>query len=370
MANFQCADIGNMLINSEPGGLDSQLSLVIQPDSGQTYETLIGLGFAVAPAASQLLYKYVEDKHLPDCFSELGQCVSDISQTLSRFTITRSPLDSKHLLIEFLDAQPLSNFVACYRYNWFLQLFLDNQEFFFEYQPIVEMPSGKVIAHECLVRAISTEGDYLSAGRLIEAAEATGLIHEFDQAARETCLEAIAALDTESTFFINIIPNSILNHPHFLDDTVSKMHQLGIKPEQIVFELTEKEALNHRSKLAAAINKLRVHGFRIAVDDLYGDVASDHYMMELHPDIIKLDRRLVSGCGSYPMKQILIKSLITSAHEMGIELIAEGLEDQEDIDFCLAQGVDFGQGFGIARPHLLPYKKMIKLAPFNHLQAL
>ncbi|WP_156800456.1 EAL domain-containing protein [Thalassoporum mexicanum] len=359
-----------MLASSEPGLSDSQLSLVIQPDSGQTYEVLTSLGFNVAPVASQLLYKVVEDNELPDCFSELGQRVAEVSQTLSRFTLTRSALDSKHLLVEFLDAQPLSNFVACYRYNWFLQLFLDNQEFFFEYQPIVEMPSGKVVAHECLVRALSAEGEYLSAGKLIEAAEATGLIHEFDQAARETCLEAIAALDTNSTFFINIIPNSILNHPHFLDDTIHKMQQLGINPEQIVFELTEKEALNHRSKLANAINKLRSRGFRIAVDDLYGDVASDHYLMELHPDIIKLDRRLVSGCGSYPMKQVLIKSLITSAHEMNIELIAEGLEDQEDIDFCLAQGVDFGQGFGIARPHLLPHKKQIKLASFNRLQAM
>jgi EAL domain-containing protein (putative c-di-GMP-specific phosphodiesterase class I) len=353
MANHQCTDISKMLVSSDPDFLDSQLSLVIQPDSGQTYEILVGLGFEVTPAASQLLYKIVEYKHLPDCFSELGQCIEEVSQTLSRFTITRSPLDSQHLLVEFLDAQPLSNFVACYRHNWFLQLFLDNQEFFFEYQPIVEMSSGRVVAHECLIRAISAQGEYLSAGRLIEAAEATGLIHEFDQAAREICLESIAALKTNSTFFINIIPNSILNHPHFMDDTVQKMKQLGVCPEQIVFELTEKEALNHRSKLAEAINKLRGYGFRIAIDDLYGDVASDHYLMELHPDIIKLDRRLVSGCGSYPMKQVLIKSLITSAHEMGIELIAEGLEDTADIEFCLAQGVDFGQGFGIARPHLL-----------------
>jgi EAL domain-containing protein (putative c-di-GMP-specific phosphodiesterase class I) len=75
--------------------------------------------------------------------------------------------------------------------------------------------------------------------------------------------------------------------------------------------------------------------------------------MAFQPDVIKLDRRLIQGCSRMSLQQLLLKSLLYSAHELGILVVAEGLEDAEDIAFCRDIGVDLGQGFGLGRPDVI-----------------
>jgi EAL domain-containing protein (putative c-di-GMP-specific phosphodiesterase class I) len=107
----------------------------------------------------------------------------------------------------------------------------------------------------------------------------------------------------------------------------------------------------HRRALPELIEQIRRLGFGVAIDDLYGNVALDHYFMEFRPDLIKLDRLLVQDCSQHLLKQVLLKNLLCSAHELEIPVLAEGLEQTTDIQFCQAIGVDYGQGFGLARPH-------------------
>jgi EAL domain-containing protein (putative c-di-GMP-specific phosphodiesterase class I) len=73
-------------------------------------------------------------------------------------------------------------------------------------------------------------------------------------------------------------------------------------------------------------------------------------MMEIHPNFLKLDRKLMHGCNHHTLRQVLIQSLLESAHKMGIRVVAEGLEDPEDIQFCRNLGIDLAQGFGLAKP--------------------
>jgi len=117
------------------------------------------------------------------------------------------------------------------------------------------------------------------------------------------------------------------------------------------------------------IKKMRDLGFGIAIDDLWGAGPIDNYFLEFHPDVIKLDRQIVHGCAQHSIKQTLIKSLLYSAHELGIFVIAEGLETSEDIEFCRTIGVDFGQGFGLAVPELTLQRKHLNLLSFANFQA-
>lgn len=331
--------------------LNHSLKLVIQPGDAETGQYLHSLGFQPIPKVPQLLYLGGDDAQFADIFARLSHELSEASQASSRFLLTQLPLASKQLLIEFLQAEPLSSITVSVKHRWFLHA-LAKRAFFFKYQPIFNLASGDVVGYECLARVLGLKGQPLSGKQIIDAALSTQAICEFDELARESCIHSIASLNSSQTFFINILPNAIIRTPESLEQNFQQVLELGLQPQQIVFELTEVQSLLHHPGLAEVIDRVREWGFGIAVDDLCGCVAVDHYFMKFHPDVIKLDRQLVHGCSRHSLQQVLIKSLLQSAHELGILVVAEGLEDVEDIAFCRDLGVDLGQGFGLAMPQL------------------
>ncbi len=324
--------------------------LIIQPSDQEAYQCLTQSGFQPIPCIHQLIYRIVPTDQLSDIFLQLSQVLSETAQAHSRYCITRSQLDSHSLLLEFLDARPLSTITISAKHSWFLRI-LAQQRLYFDYQPIFDLQTGQIIAYECLARAISEQGDRRFTGQqLIDGAMSLSLTHEFDDLALETCLQAIAQLNTTKTFYINLLPNAIISNPNFLEQIQCYVNELGLNPRRITFELTEVQALIHHQSLHQLIDEIRSLGFGVAIDDLYGNVAVNHYFMEFRPDVIKIDRLLIAGCSQHPMKQIMVTNLLRSAHDLGIPVLAEGLENQLDIQFCREAGIDYGQGFGLARP--------------------
>lgn len=333
--------------------------LIIQPHNPEVKQCLHNLGFEAVLGVAPLLYLAVTDQQLIEVCLKISQTLPENSQLLSRCFFTRSPLNSESLLVEFLHAQPLSALTASIKYSWFFEVLI-NQTLFFKYQPVFNLTSGEVIAHECLARATGKDGAAFSGKQLVDAALSSQCVHEFDELARRTCLEAIADLKTDQTFFINVLPNAIIQNPQALAQNFQQVFDLGLQPQQIVFELTEVEALSNCPEINEIIPWIREQGFGIAVDDLCGNVAFDHYFTGFYPDLIKLDRQLVHGCSRHPLQQVLMKSLLHSAHELGIFVLAEGLEDAADIEFCRELGVDFGQGYGLGMPELTLHQHPLK----------
>lgn len=341
--------------------LNDDLKLIIQPCDHETEQYLYQLGFKPIAAVPQLFYRVAGQTKLADLFFRVSHLIPDSAQVASRFLVTQYSLDSKNLLIEFLNAQPLSSMTLMIRNSWFLQV-LARQRLFFKYQPIFNLATGQVVAHECLARAKSDQGQCFSGQQLIDAALSMNLTFEFDELARATCLKSLAKLCTRvgtaeppQTFFVNVLPNAIARDPKTLEQNFQQVIDLGLRPEQIVFELTEVEALESYPQLSTLIEQIRDWGFRLAIDDLGSNVAIDHYCLEFRPDVIKIDRRLIHGCSRYVLKQVMVKSLLKFAHELEITVLAEGLEDDSDVDFCRELGVDLGQGFGLATPEILPW---------------
>ncbi|KAM3092205.1 EAL domain-containing protein [Phormidesmis sp. 146-35] len=341
---------------------NDDLKLIIQPCDRETERYLDQLGFRAIAAVPQLLYRTAEETNLADLFFRISHLIPDSAQVASRFLVTQFSLDSRNLLVEFLNAQPLSSMTLMIKNAWFLQV-LARQRLFFKYQPIFNLATGHVVAHECLARAKSEQGQCFGGQELIDAALSMNLTFEFDELARSTCLDSLAKLctrvgrvETPQTFFVNVLPNAIARDPKTLEQNFQQVIDLGLRPEQIVFELTEVEALESYPQLSTLIEQIRDWGFGLAIDDLGSNVAIDHYCLEFRPDVIKLDRRLIQGCSRYVLKQVMIKSLLQFAHELGIAVLAEGLEDANDVDFCRELGVDMGQGFGLATPEILPWR--------------
>jgi EAL domain-containing protein (putative c-di-GMP-specific phosphodiesterase class I) len=342
--------------------LRDSLKLIVQPANQDALHALWEVGFQAIPAVSQLAYREVVRSQVSELFLQLSQRLSMPERTQSRFILTQSNLDSNQFLIEFLNARPLSDMTLMIENAWFLQV-LAKQSLFFCYQPIFDFMSGRVIAHECLARAKGEQGEQFSGQQLIDAAVNMNLTKEFDNLARSLCLESLAQLcgpkewlDAQPMFFINLIPNAIARDPKSLERNFQQVLDLGLRPEQIVFELTEVEALGQHPDLPYLVDLIRAWGFGLALDDLGSNVALDHYCMEFRPDIIKLDRRLVHECSRFVLKQVMIKSLLQFAHELGIAVLAEGLEAREDIEFCQEIGIDLGQGFGLGAPEMMPWQ--------------
>jgi EAL domain-containing protein (putative c-di-GMP-specific phosphodiesterase class I) len=340
--------------------LYDSLKLVIQPVGEDSVLGLYAVGFQPVPTVPQLLYCVVSHDQLADLFGKISHLMPEATQVLSRFIVTRSALESRTLLVEFLTAQPLSGMTTLVKNAWFLQV-LTKQELLFKYQPIFDLASNQIVAHECLARATDEQGNCFSGQQLIDAALSMNLTQEFDDLARMSCLAALApfAQDVSSLvpppkFFINVMPNAISRDLRSLEHNFQQVIDLGLSPQQIVFELTETETVTYPPDLPRLITQIRALGFGVALDDVGSNVAIDHYCTEFHPDIIKLDRRLIKGCSQHTVKQIIIKSLLQSTHEMGIVLVAEGLEDQEDLAFCRDVGIDLGQGYCLALPDTMP----------------
>jgi len=333
----------------QASSLADSIKLIIQPWDAETERHLVRLGFQGIPRINRLFYREMSRHHLSEVFLAIARQLSEMGQNRSRYCITRSALNSHNLLVEFLDAQPLSTITESVKHAWFLRV-LAKQRLFFKFQPIFDLQQGQIVGYECLARAQNEQGHDFNGQQLVEAAISLCLTREFDDLARSTCLQAIAAVHSSQTFFINVLPNAIIQDVTSLEHTFEQVIALGLNPQQIVFELTEIEALTQMPQLLETIQQIRHWGFRLAIDDLYGNVSSDHYCMEFRPDIIKIDKRLVAGCSRHPLKQILLKSLLRSAQELGILVLAEGLEEVADIDFCRELGIDYGQGFGLALP--------------------
>lgn len=126
------------------------------------------------------------------------------------------------------------------------------------------------------------------------------------------------------------------------------------EPERIVVEITEHEPIEDYAELRVALGRLREIGVRIAIDDAGAGFASLRHILRLSPDIIKLDISITSGIDQDRARRAMSKALISFADEMGITIVAEGLETQPQIDTLRALGVYFGQGFLLARPRRLP----------------
>jgi EAL domain-containing protein (putative c-di-GMP-specific phosphodiesterase class I) len=330
---------------------ESRWYLIVQPTSAETRHCLERMGYQPFPQTPLLLYATATDSQKSTLFVALSQTLSATEQANTRCLVTRSPLDEPNLLREFLYAQPLSKIAQALKYGWFFRFLIQNQ-WVFHYQPIIDLATGQAIAHECLARAVGDHGELVYGEQLIQAAIATQTLGDFDAIAYMSCLEAIARLPLEShsLFFVNISPNTLMRMPDFVAQNQARVAALGLKPEQLVFELTEIEPLLYNREILDAIAQLRQQGFKIAVDDLFGCTVLDRYLLEFHPDIIKVDRRAIQGCSQHAMKRILLKSLLNSARELNCRVVAEGLEASEDIQLCRHYGVDFGQGFGLAFP--------------------
>lgn len=228
------------------------------------------------------------------------------------------------------------------------------QQVHFMVQPIVRLHDMQVHGHEALVRA-HWQGQELGAGTLLMAAAAHGQARAFDaHARRHAIMQVYPALPQGQRLFLNFSPSVVYNPDICLQTTFEACRQVGADFSRLVFEVTESEAFPDLGLLRRILQRYRAEGARVALDDLGAGHTSLAYLSELRPDVVKLDRALVSGLHADDPRVPLVQALITYAHALGIEVVAEGIETPDELALLTALGSDYGQGYYLGRPAAQP----------------
>ena len=245
------------------------------------------------------------------------------------------------------DVQPLHIWAERYNSTWFEPA---TQNLVFHAQPIVEVQTGRVVAYEALVRARSGT-ETIGAEPLLRAAMAHDQLRAFDALARTAAIRQLyGKLHPSQSLFINFAPGVIYNPDICLQTTFQACREVGADFSRLVFEITEGEAFPDLRLLKSILERYRREGARVALDDLGSGHTSLAYLAELKPDIVKLDRALIQGLHRSASAFRLVRSLVDYAHDLGIQVVAEGIEEPEELDAISQTGVDLVQGYFLGRP--------------------
>ncbi|MEF2277359.1 EAL domain-containing protein [Deinococcus sp. YIM 134068] len=220
----------------------------------------------------------------------------------------------------------------------------------FHLQPIVEMRGGGVYGYEALVRA-EVEGRLFGAGPLLQAAAAHGQSRGFDAHARRGAIrQAYPQLGAGQVLFINFAPGVVYNPDICLLTTFDACREVGADFSRLLFEVTESEAFPDLRLLKSILERYRAEGAQVALDDLGAGHTGLSYLSELRPDIVKLDRDLIRGLHGADPRVPLVTALVRFAHDLGIRVVAEGIETAEELGMVRELGADYAQGYFLGRP--------------------
>ncbi len=219
------------------------------------------------------------------------------------------------------------------------------------YEPIVNLTTREILGHEALVRG-PWKSEFHSPNQLFQIAEETGLVFELDCLCRRTALRGARGLEAGRKLFLNCLPTAI-HDPAFRGDVLRQtLEDLRLRPEDMVFEISERESIDNFSIFREARDHYKELGFQIALDDTGVAYGSLEAVMELAPDFIKVDMSLVRGIDTDPPRQELLRALHAVAGKLGGQIIAEGIETSEELETLQGLGIPYGQGylFGRAAP--------------------
>ena len=213
-------------------------------------------------------------------------------------------------------------------------------------QPIVEVATGKTVQHELLLRMLGDDDEPIAPGAFLAAAEEYGLIEEVD---RWVVREAIGLAARGHAVELNLSARS-MSAPRLVDDFRSELERTGADPGLIVVELTETALLEDERAGELFIHRIRALGCRVALDDFGTGYGGFRYLKRLPVDYLKIDIEFVRDLSTNVASQHVVSAVVSLAKGFGQRTVAEGVEDEETRAMLLDLGVDYAQGYLIARP--------------------
>ena len=221
------------------------------------------------------------------------------------------------------------------------------------YHPIVSIKTSKVIGYEALVRGIDSRGGIVSPDVLLSGAVKNSQLIEFDRMCRESAIRhypELCARTGGSPFLFMNFESSLIDTGVIGSGAIMNLcEDAGVDPSRVVIEIVESR-VNDMDAMSRFIRAHRDKGFSIALDDVGEGYSSLNRISVVNPDIMKIDRSLVTGISQDYVKERIVSSLAHLARGIGALVCAEGIENAEDALAALEAGADLFQGFHFAKP--------------------
>jgi len=225
-------------------------------------------------------------------------------------------------------------------------------QLFLQYQPKVDMKTRRLVGVEALVRWRHPEFGAVPPGDFIEHAELTGAIVPLSQWVLATAIERCAAWHAhglEIDIAVNLSARLLL-YPDLVSTIEGELARTGVDASRLVIEVTESALMSEPERAQTTLAALKALGVRLAIDDYGTGYSSLAYLSDLNADELKIDKRFVQFAPDNPNDRMIVESTIQLAHNLGLKVVAEGMEDERAYRLLRRLGCETGQGYYFAKP--------------------
>ena len=229
---------------------------------------------------------------------------------------------------------------------------IENDTIYFNLQPQFDM-NHKLRGFEALARMKDTDGSFISPGEFIPIAEETGIIDKIDSSVFNKSARFIGNLIKETGADIMLSINVSVKHmmkADFLDELTSILEESGIRPGNLEIEITESIMIKSMEKASECIESIKKMGIQIAIDDFGTGYSSLSYLNSFPANLLKIDKSFIDKMNSSDSSKQYVAAIISLGHIMGIDVISEGVEQEDQLDTLKEIGCDYVQGFIWGRP--------------------
>ncbi len=230
---------------------------------------------------------------------------------------------------------------------------LENQQFVLHYQPIVDGKSGRICGVEALIRWHHPEQGVISPARFVPVAEQTGIIIPIGEwVLREACKQNKAWQDAglePIRVAVNLSARQF-HSPHLIEHIRSILDETGLSPHYLELEITEGFIIHNSEYVRQALRELEAMGVTVSIDDFGTGYSSLSQLQRLPVHAVKIDRTFVRNIGENAHNSSIVRAVIELAHGMGLKVVAEGIETEEERDFLIRYNCDKMQGYWLGRP--------------------
>ena len=219
------------------------------------------------------------------------------------------------------------------------------------FQPIFHVQTGKIFGYEALARHKTKK---INTQKLFENAKRDGSIHELDMICRRNALKEASKQGLKNYLFINVCPETLLNHQHTIGLTDRFADEFNFPKEKIILEITEQTAIENYDLFIKSVFYYKDRGYNIAIDDFGAGFGGPKLLSLIEPDIVKIDRHFISRAKENSFCKSFIFFTVNICHGKNIIVVAEGVETQSELIEVYKLNVDLVQGylFGMPTPSI------------------
>ncbi len=232
---------------------------------------------------------------------------------------------------------------------------LENHEFHLYYQPIVQLKENRLVGFEALIRWKSPQHGLISPTEFLPLAEETGLIYQIDRWVMHTACQQLKTWQNRYpaaqgiTVSVNV-SGSLLQHADVVEIIAATLQETQISPADLKIELTESVFVSTGDEMVNLLNQIRSLGIELQIDDFGTGYSSLSYVQRFPINAIKIDRSFISRIDAKESGTEIVQTILTLAHELGLETVAEGIETPDQFKWLRAANCEFGQGFLMNKP--------------------